>query len=290
MRPDVPRERPPGAAGRAPEELSFGLSLAGRPAGTDRWTAGPEKGHWVIRRETVFAGPLAPGTRKLQVSRLDPVTGLPSSFAETTEGAARGHFEATFDRRSGLVSVRHGRDEASIAMTRDYHDPVSIIELLRGLPEDTITLRVPMVGGTVLVTRLPDATVDTPWGATLARVYYLRPGVGVVYVEAAEPHRPLRFTQKVADGILEAAIGRGGSRPATQAPQARPAARQPQRGPGGQPKGQGPQRRQGGGRPDAQRPPEKPPAPVQEAKPEGGGGRRRRRRRSGRGKAGGSTE
>ena len=104
--------------------------------------------------------------------------------------------------------MRQNRDEASIALIEDYQDPVSILQYLRDLPDETRSARVPMIGGTVLVTRLEDQTLDTPWGPLLARVYYLRPGVSFVYIEAAEPHRILKLTQSLGKSALEATLGR----------------------------------------------------------------------------------
>jgi hypothetical protein len=65
-----------------------------------------------------------------------------------------------------------------------------------------------MVGGTVLVTRLEDETVDSPWGPLSSRVYYLRPGVSLVYVEADAPHRILKLTQSLGKYALEALLSR----------------------------------------------------------------------------------
>ncbi|HWG86032.1 MAG TPA: hypothetical protein VNT60_11195 [Deinococcales bacterium] len=305
---------------RNPEEYFYTLSLDGRAAGSARWWAGPEKGGWVIRRETSFSGPLPP-SRKLEVSRLDGRTGLPQQFTETTEGGGRGQYEAVFDRRSGLVTVRQGRDEASIPYVADMHDPLSLLQYLRELPDDVTTTRVPLAGGNVLATRLADQELETPWGVRLARVYYLRPGLAFVYVEADGPRRPLRFTQNLSIGVLDAVIGRGGTaRPpmserqgqARQAPGSRqgergPQARQPERGQQARQPERGQQARQGRPEPgrrgqqpqqpaqaarqrdnerrgDGQGPPQ-PPAAAPEAGAGGGGARRKRRR----GRRGGGT-
>ena len=192
--------------GWTPEEFQFTLSYAGRSAGTQRWISGPEKNHWVIRLETQFTGMLG-GVRRVQVSKLEPKLRLPVSFSES-DGQGGRHFETTFDRKTGLVTLRQNRDEASLALTQDYLDPLSVIQHLRELPEDTTSLRVPMVGGTVLVTRLPDQTLETPFGQTLARVYYLRPGIGLVYIEAAAPHRLLKLGQNLGKHMVESFLTR----------------------------------------------------------------------------------
>ncbi len=186
------------------EELLFNLTLAGRPAGSQRLSTNFERGLFVMRLEASFQGSL--GARKSsQISRLEPATRFPTSFIENDNGRV---FETVFDRREGLVKVRQNRDEASIALIEDYQDPVSILQYLRDLSDETRSARVPMVGGTVLVTRLEDQTLDTPWGPLLSRVYYLRPGVSFVYIEAAEPHRILKLTQSLGKAALEATLGR----------------------------------------------------------------------------------
>lgn len=186
------------------EELLFNLTLAGRPAGSQRLSTNFERGLFVMRLEASFQGSM--GTRKSsQVSRLEPDTRFPASFMENDNGRV---FETVFDRRDGLVKVRQNRDEASIALTQDYQDPVSILQYLRDLPDETHSARVPMIGGTVLVTRLEDQTLETPWGPLLTRVYYLRPGVSFVYIEVAAPHRILKLTQSLGKSALEATLSR----------------------------------------------------------------------------------
>jgi hypothetical protein len=189
-----------------PEELLFTLDYAGRPAGNLRWTRTVEKGLIVVRLEANFSGIIGQ-VRRVQTSRIDPRTMLPVLFTENN-GSGGSHFEANFDRRAGLVTIRQNRDEASQALTQDYHDPLSIIQFLRDLPDDASGIRIPMVGGNIMLTRLPDELIQTPSGEKTARVYYLRPGVGLVYLEADAPHRPLRFSQAVGRYMLEAILSR----------------------------------------------------------------------------------
>jgi Protein of unknown function (DUF3108) len=195
-----------------PEEFVFGLQYAARPAGTIRWLSGPGLGpdrqHWLIRVETNFTGVLG-SVRRVQVSKLELSTGLPVSYLESDGGNGRA-FETVFDRKSGLVTVHQHRDVASVALTQDYFDPLSVLQLLRTLPAETSSLRVPMVGGTVLIAKLPDETVQTPWGEVRAHVYYLRPGIGFVYIEADAPHRILKLGQAVGKFMLEGWLMRSG--------------------------------------------------------------------------------
>ncbi len=186
------------------EEFQFNLTLAGRPAGSQRLSSQFERGLYVMRLEASFQGALG-SQKRLQVSKLEPGSRLPTLFTENDNGRV---FETSFDRQSGLVKLRQNRDEASSALTQDYQDPVSLLQFLRDLPEDVRSVRVPMIGGTVLVTRLDDETVDSPFGPLPAHVYYLRPGVSLVYIEAAASRRILKLTQSLGKYALEAQLTR----------------------------------------------------------------------------------
>lgn len=153
----------------------------------------------MVRVETSFSGVL-PELRRLQVSRLHPRLLTSLHYAEG-DGRGRATFEATFDRRSGLVTLRQGKEEATTPLTTEYHDPVSLPLWLRSLGEQD-RAATHMTGGRVLVQRLPDTEVgDLP-----ARAYFLRPGGAYVYVERDPPHRLLRLIQPTDFGPVEASL------------------------------------------------------------------------------------
>jgi hypothetical protein len=187
-----------------PEEYHFLLSYAGSPAGFERWSSQFDRGQYMIRREAQFQGSLG-NARRIQISRLVQGGRLPANFSENDNGRM---FETIFDRNAGVVQLRQNRDEASQALTQEYHDPLSVVQLLRDLDPNVENLRVPMIGGTVLVTRLEDELLETPWGEVLAQAYYLRPGMGFIYIEADPPHRPLKFVQAIGRYVLESTISK----------------------------------------------------------------------------------
>jgi hypothetical protein len=186
------------------EEFHFSLLYAGANAGSERWMTQFDKGQFLIRREATFQGGLGM-SRRIQISRFETNLRLPTLFSENDSGRI---FETAFDRRAGTVTLRQNRDEATQALTQDYHDPLSIVQLLRDLDPEIQTLRVPMVGGTVLVTRLEDEPIQTPWGEIMARAYYLRPGMGFIYIELEAPYRPLKFVQAIGRFVLESSLTR----------------------------------------------------------------------------------
>nr|WP_216320299.1 hypothetical protein [Deinococcus aestuarii] len=174
--------------------------MGGRYAGEQSWALQPERSALVARVQTDFAGVL-PELRRVQTSRLHPRHLTSLSYAEGDGRGGRATFETTFDRKTGLITLRQGKEEATVPLTTEYHDPVSLLLWLRGLgEEDRATTR--LTGGQVLVQRLPDAEVnDVP-----ARAYFLRPGGAYVYVERDSPHRLLRLIQPTDFGPVEALL------------------------------------------------------------------------------------
>jgi hypothetical protein len=250
-----------------PEEFYFSLSYAGSPAGSERWISQFDRGQYLIRREVQFQGSLG-NAKRIQISRFVQGSRLPALFSENDNGRM---FETIFDRTAGVVLLRQNRDEATQALTQDYHDPLSIVQLLRDLDPTTENLRIPMIGGTVLVTRLDDELLETPWGEILARAYYLRPGMGFIYIEAQAPYRPLKFVQAIGRYVLESSISKGGEK--TSRPQKH--AERPRGRHKPQPAMQA--------KPQKSAPPPKAPQPRQESESEGKNKRRRRNRRRGKG-------
>ncbi|WP_425148345.1 hypothetical protein [Deinococcus sp.] len=183
-----------------PETFGYELTLGGRYAGVQEWVIRPDKGQLVARVQTDFSGAL-PAGRRIQESRMQPQTFVSAAYAEAEGQSRRPHFETIFDERSGLVTLRQGKDEASQPLLTPHHDPLSLLLWLRAsehTPEDTVRL----VGGVVHVQVLPDSSVH----GLPAHVYFLRPGGAYVYVEAQEPRRLLRLIQPSDFGPVEATL------------------------------------------------------------------------------------
>ena len=200
------------------EEYRYGLSVGGRPVGEQHWSVTPDKYHWITRLQTDYLGGFLGGGRQIQVSRMHPKSRVSASYLETGEGGGRGrtHFETTFDRSSGLVTLVQkgqssssggGRDEAQVPMVQDYQDPLSLLHLLRDLGDEVKWLEVPMVGNAAHVQRLPDTTLEHAGFTLEVRGFLLRPGRCVVYIEHRAPYRILRLLQPLEAGqILEARL------------------------------------------------------------------------------------
>ncbi|WP_424950198.1 hypothetical protein [Deinococcus sp.] len=210
---------PPGV----PETWAYTLTLNGRYAGTQDWLVRPDKGTLVARVQTDFGGTL-PAGRRVQESRIQPETGFSLAYAEAEGSSRKPQFETVFDERSGLVTLRQGKDEAREPLLEGHHDPLSLLLWLRRLPQvgqqegeppegehpgtrlaeypEPRLVTVRMVGGRVHLQPLPGGEVL----GLRARVYFLRPGGAYAYIEAAAPHRILRLIQPSDFGPVEALI------------------------------------------------------------------------------------
>lgn len=237
----------PGAAtpplGLAPEAAGYTLTLGGRFAGTQEWVIRPDRGALAVRVQTDFGGAL-PAGRTLQESRFDPQRRRSLGYAEAEGHTRRPHFETLFDAQSGLITLRQGKDEASIPLVQDHQDPVSLLLWLRSPPWDTSGLEVGateaggtarLVGGPVQVLPLP-LRDGGEVGGVPARGYLLRPGGIIAWVEREAPHRLLLLQQPSEPGLLEARLDLGApprsrrddERPASQTPRSQNA-RNPRR-------------------------------------------------------------
>lgn len=189
----------PGSFRIRAESFAFTLTLGGRYAGEQEWVI-QDRNALLVRVQTDFGGVL-PEIRKVQHSRLHPRHLTSQGYTEG-DGRNRPTFETTFDKRSGLMTLRQGRDEASAPLTTDYHDPVSLLLWLRTLNGQERS-SVQLTGGRALIQHLPDIEID----GTPVFAYFLRPGNAYVYVEQEVPHRLIRLIQPTDFGAIEANIG-----------------------------------------------------------------------------------
>ena len=115
----------------AAEQFAFTLTLGGRYAGQQEWALHSERGTVTARVQTEFGGVL-PEVRRVQTSRMHARTLSSLHYAEG-DGGGRASFETGFDRKTGVVTLRQGREEAEVPLTVDYYDPVSLLLWLRTL-------------------------------------------------------------------------------------------------------------------------------------------------------------
>lgn len=192
------------------EELQYQLVVGNKAIGDQKWRIEAERNYWVIKTQTSYSHHLLGSGRREQMSRIRPKSRTSAYYHESSENGGRKGttFETIFDRKSGLVTVRQGKDEASIPMTQDYQDPLSLIQMLRELPDEAQAITVPMVGASVHIQRLPDQVISTLEGEKMTRVYYLRPGLSKVFIEMEPPFRPFKLTQPIDGGSMDMVLVR----------------------------------------------------------------------------------
>jgi len=181
---------------RAPTRLRYQLKYAGMPAGEETLTLEKKGEGYRMRLVADVALPL-PKTRQEWESLMDE-RGVPLRYVERVEGRGTRVFDLEFLRDEGVVV---GKDLV-LPYVVDYHDPLSLILKLGKSEDETLTL--PMVGGRVHATRLPDTELAFPWGKVPVKVYRLRPGVSYVYYD--REGRPVKFVQKLGQHVFEAVL------------------------------------------------------------------------------------
>ena len=180
----------------APTRLRYQLKYAGRPAGEETLTLEKKGEGYRMRLVADVALPL-PKTHQEWESVMDE-RGIPLRYVERVEGRGTRVFDLEFLRDEGVVV---GKDLV-LPYVVDYHDPLSLILALSRAEDEVVTL--PMVGGRVHATRLPDTELAFPWGKVPAKVYRLRPGVSYIYFD--REGRPLKFLQRVGQHVFEAVL------------------------------------------------------------------------------------
>ena len=181
---------------RAPTRLRYQLKYAGMPAGEETLTFEKKGEGFRMRLVADVALPL-PKTRQEWESVMD-ARGIPLRYVERVEGRGTRVFDLEFLRDEGVVV---GKDLV-LPYVVDYHDPLSVILKLSKSEEAVLTL--PLVGGRVHASRLPDTELAFPWGKVPVKVYRLRPGVSYVYYD--REGRPVKFVQKLGQHVFEAVL------------------------------------------------------------------------------------
>lgn len=197
------------------EALTYRLMHRGRPAGRLLVRSGERGRVAVVEARMQLQGALGNAT-VTQTSRCHAHRHHSLRFQETSEGRPETRpFEVRFDEGEGLVRATLGRhDTAEAPYLLPYRDPLSLVRELRAVTArsmrdgelPTAPWHVPMLGKDVVVARVVDLEVELPSGPRPARGYVLHPGGSVVAIDLAPPHAPLRFLQRLPEGVLEALL------------------------------------------------------------------------------------
>ena len=237
------------------EALTYRLTHRGKPAGRLLVRSGERGRIAVVEARMQLQGALGAAT-VTQTSRSHAHRHHSLHWNEATEGRGDGRpFEVRFDADAGLVRATIGRhDTATAPYVVAYRDPLSLVRELRAVTAQlagggaapTAPWRVPMLGKDVVVARVVELAVDLPGGPRAAFGFVLHPGGSVVAIDRAPPHAPLRFVQRVPEGVLEALLVEVGEEPTMAGLQDEPTGRDPGKGASGRKRPR--RRRRGRGR------------------------------------------
>lgn len=186
-----------------PQALRYSLKYSGHPAGAQTLSMMPMPSGSRLVLEAQVDLPL-PKTRQRWESDIDE-DGLPRRYLERVEGGGNRLLEMEFSKSDGLVVVSQGKEDVAIPYLAEMHDPLSLLLAVTQLELEIGQVEMfPMVGGRAYAERLPDQTIALPYGEQLVRVYRLRPGLSLIYLDADS--YPVRLTQKVGDHVFEAEL------------------------------------------------------------------------------------
>ena len=186
-----------------PQALRYSLKYSGHPAGAQTLSMMPVANGSRLVLEAQVDLPL-PKTRQRWESDIDE-EGLPRRYLERVEGGGNRLLEMEFSKSDGLVVVSQGKEDVAIPYLAEMYDPLSLLLAVTQLELELGEVEMfPMVGGRAYAERLPDQTIALPYGEQLVRVYRLRPGLSLIYLDA--DNYPVRLTQKVGDHVFEAEL------------------------------------------------------------------------------------
>jgi hypothetical protein len=185
--------------------LHYQLSFAGQPAGSQKLRLEPGRRGLRLLLEAQVDLP-APRTRQRWESQLGE-EGSSRRYLERIEGREARSLEMEFLPRDGVVNVSQGRESFAVPYLTPLYDPLALLWAVCGL-EMAVgeARRFEMVGGRAYVERIPDQELLLQGEVQPVRVFRLRPGMSLVYVDADGV--PVRLSQKVGERVFEASLVR----------------------------------------------------------------------------------
>ncbi len=189
------------------EICHYRLSLRGKPVGSQSLSTRIQGRVAQLESKLTLQGSLGNST-VVQRSRVHQQWFYSYAYSEETqEKGSKRNFQVSFDPEDGLVKAQKGsKDKASIPRILPYVDPLGLLHRLRF--QQQAGGRIPMLGKTVVIEQLADSELDTSLGKRLARVYQLRPGGSLVYVDSEAPHAILLMNQRLDGQVLDAILTR----------------------------------------------------------------------------------
>lgn len=181
--------------------LHYQLSFAGQPAGSQKLRLEPGRRGLRLLLEAQVDLP-TPRTRQRWESQLGE-EGSSRRYLERIEGREARSIEMEFLPRDGVVTVSQGRETFSMPYLTPLYDPLALLWAVCGLEMSVgEARRFEMVGGRAYAERIPDQELVMQGEPQTVRVFRLRPGMSLIYVD--QQGVPVRLSQKVGERVFEA--------------------------------------------------------------------------------------
>ncbi|CAN5847256.1 hypothetical protein BH24DEI2_BH24DEI2_18780 [soil metagenome] len=191
------------------EVCHYRLSLRGKPVGSHTLSTSFRGRTALLGAKLMVQDRLLNGT-VTQESKVHRDQFFSFSFQEkTVTGSDSRSFTVEFDWDDGLVkATRGGGDSAAVPYVEALEDPLGLLYHIRNLGAADTSLRVPLLGKTVLVDRLGETTLEMVAGEQAAYAYVLKPGNSYLYVATEPPHPILMMSQPFEGYHLDAQLVR----------------------------------------------------------------------------------
>ena len=189
------------------ELVSYRLSYRGKPVGNYSLSADTVSNTVFLEAKMMLQGSL--GTTTIhQTSKTNKTHYFSYSFQELTNSPGQNRrYNVIYDKNNGLIKAsRSANDKSEIPATVPFVDPIGLLYMVRFLDLDKDRFVVPMLGKTVIISKIAQKELDTALGKKTANVYKLHPGKSLVYVDIEEPHHILAMTQYIGNKFLDSFI------------------------------------------------------------------------------------
>lgn len=189
------------------ELVSYRLSYRGKPVGNYSLSADPQGSMVFLEAKMMLQGSLGTTTIN-QTSKSHRAQFFSYSFQELTNSPGQNRkYNVTYDKKEGLIKAsRSASDRSEIAAIVPIVDPIGLLYKVRFLDLKKDRFLVPMLGKTVIISKIAQKELDTAFGKKVCNVYKFHPGKSLVYVDVEKPHHILAMTQYIGNKFLDSFI------------------------------------------------------------------------------------
>ncbi|HHO56115.1 MAG TPA: hypothetical protein ENK21_06970 [Trueperaceae bacterium] len=189
------------------ELVSYRLSYRGKAVGNYSLSADSVSNTVFLEAKMMLQGSLGTTTIN-QTSKTNKTHFFSYSFQELTNSPGQNRrYNVIYDKNHGLIKAsRSASDKSEIPAITPIVDPIGLLYKIRHLDLEKDRFLVPMLGKTVIISKIAQKELDTAFGKKMTNVYKLHPGKSLVYVDIEKPHHILAMTQYIGNKFLDSFI------------------------------------------------------------------------------------